>query len=264
LPLQKVALLVGLAELGRPGGGTWLGEGIISKVEQKLGVRFHPSFSKTIPKGHTAGFESLRIARDLLQKPEILGCLVCAVDSYINASALFWLEQNWRLKREGHTDGVIPGEAAAAVFVQQQVPSKNGPKVEVVGLGFDQEKASVLTEEPLLARGLAEACRQALTEVGWGFHDLDFRISDVGGENYGFRELTLVEGRLARIVRSQPQPLWHAADSIGDTGAAAGVVQLVSAAAAWTKAYAPGAHAGCFTSAVPGDRAVTLLRCSEI
>ena len=80
------------------------------------------------------------------------------------------------------------------------------------------------------------------------------------GENYGFRELILAEGRLVRIVRSQPQPLWHAADSIGDTGAAAGVVQLIRAAAAWTKGYAPGARAGCFTSAVPGDRAVAVLR----
>ena len=81
------------------------------------------------------------------------------------------------------------------------------------------------------------------------------------GEDYGFREHTLAEGRLARVVRSESQPLWHAADSIGDTGAAAGVVQLVMAAASWTHGYAPGERAACFASAVPGERAVALLRC---
>jgi 3-oxoacyl-[acyl-carrier-protein] synthase I len=264
LHFEEVPLLVGLAEPGRPGAAGWSAERTISQVEEKFRVKFHPSLSKVIPKGHTAGFEGLRIARDLLQTTEVPGCLLCGVDSYINAGSLFWLDQNWRLKREGHTDGVIPGEAAAAVLVQRQVPSNRDPKAEVVGLGFSQEKASVLAEEPLLGRGLADACRQALGEAGWGFHELDVRISDVTGENYGFRELALVEGRLARVVRSQPQPLWHAADSIGDTGAAAGVVQLVRATASWSKAYAPGAHAGCFTSAVPGDRAVALLRCREV
>ena len=262
-PFHEVPLLVGLAEPGRPGGGAWLAERIISQVEEKLGTKFHSSFSMVISEGHTAGLEGLRIARDLLQTTNVSGCLVCGVDSYINASSLFWLDRSWRLKRKGHTDGVIPGEAAAAVLVQRHIPSRLEPRVEVVGLGFGQERASVLAEEPLLARGLADACRQALAEAGWGFHELDFRISDVSGENYGFRELALVEGRLARVVRSLPQPLWHAADSIGDTGAAAGVVQMVRAKTAWAKAYAPGARAGCFTSAVPGNRAVALLRSAE-
>ena len=261
LPLQKVPLLVGVAEPGRPGGvGDSSAQSILVQVQEKLGSKFHPSLSRVIPKGHTAGFEGLRMARDLLQAHDVPGCLVCGVDSYINASSLCWLDQHWRLKRENHMNGVIPGEAAAAVYVQRQAPSKTKTKVEVVGLGFGQEKASILTQEPLQGRGLADAARQALAEVGWGFHELDFRLSDVTGENYGFRELTLAEGRLMRIVRSQPQPLWHAADSIGDTGAAAGVVQLIRAAAAWTNGYAPGARAGCFTSAVPEDRAVVLLQ----
>lgn len=259
-PLEKVPLLVGLAEPGRPGGGGELAKCIIAQVQKRLGVEFHPRLSQTIAKGHTAGFEGLRMARELLQAPDVPGCLVCGVDSYINASSLFWLDQNWRLKREGHTDGVIPGEAAAAIYVQRQAPQKTEAAIEVVGLGFSLEKATVISEEPLLALGLANAGRQALAEAGYGFHQLDFRLSDVTGENYGFREHALMEGRLARVVRKEPQPLWHAADSIGDTGAAAGVVQLVKATAAWAKDYTPGTRAACFASAVSGDRAVALLQ----
>ena len=132
--------------------------------------------------------------------------------------------------------------------------------VQVAGLGFGQESATVLSEQPLQGRGLAAAARQALTESGLGFHELDFRISDVTGENYGFREHVLAEAKLARVVRKSPQPLWHPSENIGDSGAAAGVLQLVLAKAAWSRSYAPGPCAACFTSSVSGRRAVAVLR----
>jgi 3-oxoacyl-[acyl-carrier-protein] synthase-1 len=260
LPWDQVPLLVGLAEPERPGSVGASASEIIPHVEAKLGQRFHASLSRVIPKGHTAGIEALRIARDLIQGSERAYCLVCGVDSYINASSLFWLDQNWRLKRERHTDGVIPGEAAAAVLVQRDAPMQAQVKVEVAGLGFGHEEAGLLSERPLMAIGMSTAVRQALAEASCGLHEISFRISDVTGEEYGFREMALMEGRVSRVVRKKCQPLWHAADSIGDTGAAAGVVGLVTAAAAWSKGYAPGSRAGCFTAAFRGDRAVALLR----
>ena len=258
--LENVPLLVGLAEPGRPGGSAELAETIIPDVEEVLGVRFHPGYSRAIPKGHSSGFECLAIARSIIQAGEAPGCLVCGVDSLLNASTLHWLDRHWRLKREDNLDGLIPGEAAAVVFVEGRAPADRRTGTRIVGLGFGREPVSIMTDEPLLGLGLAEAGREALAEAGWGFHQLDFRISDANGESYGFREQALVEARLARVVRSEAQPHWHMADSIGDTGAAAGIVQLVAAAAAWGGAYAPGERAACFSSAVPGDRAVALLQ----
>jgi 3-oxoacyl-[acyl-carrier-protein] synthase I len=254
---RRVPLLVGLAEVNRPGGADDLTATVVSEVQQLLGIKFHPKLSIALPQGHVAGFAGLRLARDLDRSGSASMSLVCGVDSYLNGAALDWLEEKLRLKTPDNTDGVIPGEAAAAVLVESQSTTD---AAQVVGLGFGLEKASVLTEEPLLGLGLADAGRKALAEAGWGFHEIDFRLSDVTGENYGFREHTLAHARLMRVVRLEDHPLWHPADSIGDTGAAAGVVQLVMAAAAWGKAYAPGARAACFTSAVPGERAVALLR----
>lgn len=259
-PMERVPLLVGLAEPDRPGGGIKLSESVLSQVQEKLGIRFHPRLSRAIHKGHTAGFEALRAAGEILQETDVPGCLVCGVDSYLNASSLYWLDQNWRLKRENNTDGVIPGEAAAVVSVQRQVFSPANAKAEIVGLGFGYETAQVLSEQPLLGLGLAAAARDALAQARWGFHELDIRLSDVTGENYGFRELSLTKARLAQVVRSESQPLWHPAESIGDTGAAAGVVQLAMATAAWSRNYAPGPRAACFTSSVMGERAVVALR----
>jgi 3-oxoacyl-[acyl-carrier-protein] synthase I len=265
LRLDKVPLLVGLAEPGRPAGGAQMVKTIVPQVQEKLGLKFHPGLSRAIPEGRAAGFEVLRVAREILSHdPEVPGCLVCGVDSYINASSLLWLEHQWRLKREDHSNGVIPGEAAAAVLVHRHPDPVSGSQVSLAGLGFGNERATVLSEEPLLGLGLTEAARAALHEAGIQMHEIAFRISDVTGESYGFKEQALVIGRLLRVHREEGYPIWHCAENIGDTGAAAGVVGLVTALYAFRKGYAPGRIALCFASSDWGKRAVAVLACNSV
>lgn len=258
-PLEKIPLLVGLAEPERPGVGGELADSIIQGVESVLGVQFHPQLSRVISHGHTSGFEGLRVARELFQNPGVPACIICGVDSYINARSLLWLELHDRLKTTDNSDGVIPGEAAAAVLLQPQTMSKAQSMVKVIGLGFADEKAGIISEEPLLGLGLAKAARAALAEARIQMHDIDFRLSDVTGESYGFKEQALAVARLMRVHREK-FPVWHCADSIGDTGAAAGICQLVVAFHAFLKDYAPGDRVMCHTSAVYGDRAVAVLQ----
>lgn len=257
-PWHKIPLLVGLAEPGRPGDPR-LGNEMISRVQEKLKPTFHPRFSQAIAAGHTAGMEGLRIARELLQDPNVPGCLICGVDSYINGSALWWLGQHNRLKTGENSNGVIPGEAAAAVYVQRRPPSPGEARVQVIGCGFAHENVTVLSEEPLLGLGLTAAARHAFAEARLQMHEIDFRLSDVTGESYGFKEQALALARLMRVHREE-LPIWHCAQSIGDCGAAAGVCELAFARESFLKDYAPGNVAACYTSAVPGGRAVAVLR----
>ncbi len=257
LDTLRTPLLVGLAEPDRPGGGAHMADSIIKAVEEKLGVRFHPQYSKAICKGHTAGFECLQIARELLtQGSEVTGCLVCGGDSYINARSLLWLDQHWRLKREDHSDGVIPGEGAGAVYCQSE-NSNSLARVEILGLGFGVEEANVFSDYPLQGEGLTNATQTALAEANLGLHDVDCRISDVTGESYGFREQSLMLTRVQRVKRNE-SPLWHCADTIGDIGAAAGLSQFSLALDAVQLGYAIGRRTACFTSASAGDRAVAI------
>lgn len=256
--LEKIPLLVGLAEPDRPGGGAKLADRIIREIEYQLAKRFHPQYSRAFPKGHVAGFEALQVARELLQQDSsIPACLVCGVDSYINASSLLWLDQHDRLKTEENSDGVIPGEAAATVIIQRQPTAK--ASIKVMGLGFGYEQVNILSAEPLLGLGLTEAARKALAEAGIQIHETDFRLSDVTGESYGFKEQALMVARLLRVHQEEGYPIWHGAEYVGDLGASAGVSQLVIAFQAFLKGYAPGKRAiGC-TSAVTGERAVVIL-----
>lgn len=263
IPLENIPLLVGLPETDRPGVNKAIADRIIDQVQEKLQVQFHPELSCTISNGHTAGFQALQIARELIKARKVSACLICGVDSYINARSLLWLDHFQRLKTEENSDGVIPGEAAAAVLIERQKTSGQNVWFNIVGLGFGKEKASVLSDEPLLGLGLSEAARSALVEAKLSFHEMDWRFSDMTGEQYAFKEMPLVEGRLVRVVRKESQPLWHCFDSIGDIGAASGVAQLVVADQAFRKEYAPGDRAICFCSSVQGDRAAAVLQRSS-
>jgi 3-oxoacyl-[acyl-carrier-protein] synthase-1 len=255
---EQVPLLVGLAEQGRPGGGAELADSVVKRAQEALGVRFHPQHSRALAAGNTAGFELLRVARQLLEAGAAATCLVCGVDSLVNAVTLLSLDRDFRLKTAANRDGVIPGEAAAAVVLQKAPDA--GAVAEMIGLGFAKEPAPILSEGPLLGLGLAEAARAALAEAKLGLHEIEWRSSDVSGELYGFKELQLVTARVMRVVRHEDQPLWHWAEAIGDSGAAAGVAQLVLADAAFRKGYAPGDRMIGFTCSAPGDRAAAVLR----
>jgi 3-oxoacyl-[acyl-carrier-protein] synthase-1 len=257
IPTERIPLLVGLSEMGRPGGCS-RPEAILGAVEGRLGTRFHPKWSRVISQGHVAGFAALQAARGLLREAGASACLIAAADSYLNARSLRWLERDRRLKAPDNPDGVIPGEAAAAVLVRARPSESAEAAVSVTGIGLAHEEATVLTDQPLLGIGLARAARGALEDAGLAIHEIDFRLSDVTGESYGFKEQALALVRLLR-VRKEEFPLWHCADTIGDTGAAAGLCHLVVAAAAFRKGYAPGRRALCFASSVPGERGAAVV-----
>jgi 3-oxoacyl-[acyl-carrier-protein] synthase-1 len=259
LRTEQVPLLAGLAEPDRPGGPAGRAAAIIPEVETRLGRKFHRRLSEPLARGHTAVFASFQRARELLLRGDIPACLVAGVDSYLNAISLDWLHQAQRLKTEGNSNGVIPGEAAAAVLLQRRPPAPPMAPVAVLGLGFAVEKVHVLSEEPFLGLGLAEAARAALAEARLGLHEIHFRLSDVTGESYGFKEQALL---LPRVMRERVAefPIWHCADSIGDVGAAVGACLLVHAFQAFSKGYAPGDRAVGCTSSVPGERAVAIFQ----
>jgi 3-oxoacyl-[acyl-carrier-protein] synthase-1 len=254
---DRVPLIVGLAEPGRPGGGAGLAESIVEAVGERLDVRFQTRSSRVFASGHTAGFDGLRAARRVVREGTVSACLVCGVDSFLDPATLLWLDRHYRLKTPANRDGVIPGEAAAAVLLE--LKAGTGAASEVAGLGFGMEPAPILSQEPLLGRGLADAARAALAEANVGWHEVDVRLSDVTGELYGFKELALAEARLARVVRREEQPLWHWADAIGDSGSAAGLAQLVLADYAFRKGDTIQC-ALCLASSIPGQRAAVVLR----
>ena len=77
--------------------------------------------------------------------------------------------------------------------------------------------------------------------------------------SYAFEELVLAQMRNMRQTRPE-QPVWHAADCIGDTGAAAGLIQFAWAEQAFRRGYAPGELAALHGSSMAsGGRAAAIV-----
>lgn len=230
-------------------------EAFLSKgLSAKLGIPIHPEQVARIEgSGAYAGLAALNAARASVQRGR--PAVVAAADSLVSAQVLLRLSRANRLLVEENSDGVIPGEAAVAVWLTDR---SQGALGRVRSLGFGKEPARLDNDVPLLADGLVGAARQALAEAGMTLNDVDFRVSDAAGESFFFKEQSLAVSRLLR-QRKQELPLWLPAEPLGDTGKAATLCGLVWAMAGWARGYAPGGRVMGFAGNDAGQRAVTLL-----
>jgi 3-oxoacyl-[acyl-carrier-protein] synthase I len=252
----KIALLLCLSELDRPGRFAGLDATLLSDVQQHRGVRFHAA-SKVITGGRVGGVHAVVEARQLLDEG-CAACIVAGADTFLVAGTLDAYERKDRLLTSVNSNGFIPGEAGAAVLLgdAQKFPDA---KLFCLGVGYGHEQATIESEEPLRADGLAEAFRAAIADAGCTFDDVDYRLTDINGEQYMFKESALAIARTIRKVKPEFD-LWHPADCIGAVGAAIVPCVVAVARAAAGKEYAPGPGVLCHFSNDDGARAAVVLR----
>src|SRR5262245_10273041 len=161
-----------------------------------------------------------------------------------------------RLLREDNSNGFMPGEGAGALLVGD---SSGQAELLCTGIGFGLEGAHIDSEEPLRAEGLTVAIRSALTEAGRTMRDFDFRITDISGEQYYFKEAALA---LARTLHEPKEEfdIWHPAECTGEAGALAGAAIIGLADAACRKGFTKGRNIVAHMSNDGGPRAAVLLQ----
>jgi 3-oxoacyl-[acyl-carrier-protein] synthase-1 len=258
---ETIALLLCIAEEDRPGRLQGLDAQLFEQIQNELGVRFHPS-SEVIARGRVGGAVAVRIARRLITQEHLPLCLIAGVDSLLVAPTLAAFEAKFRLLTSSNSNGFIPGEAAAAILVGPPDRAIH-PKFFCLGIGSGQENATIDSEHPLRGDGLVRAISSAFADAQRGFEDIDYRLTDANGEQYWFKEAALAMTRILR-VRKEHLYLWHVADSIGETGAAAAPAALGVALAAARNDYAPGPAVLCHFGNDQGERVAMVLGPGEM
>jgi 3-oxoacyl-[acyl-carrier-protein] synthase-1 len=214
-------------------------------LQDELGAEFHEQ-SCVIAKGHVAVAVALKRAREILQERHVKQVLIAATDSLLIEPTLDHYEENERLLTSQNSNGFIPGEAGAALVVEP-VHAKPEPQLICHGLGYGVEKAHVDSEEPLRADGLTAAIKESLRDAGRDESILQFKITDISGEQYYFKEAGLAFSRIDRTKREEFD-IWHPAESVGAVGAAIGCVMIAVLKAACENGYSRGnqilAHLG--------------------
>lgn len=260
---SRLPIVIGIPRSERPGRPAKLETDLLGALESHGRWSFDRERSYTVAGGNTAGMHGLRRARSILADTDAPAVLVACVDSYLNRKALDHLEVEMRLKTEDNPDGVIPGEAAAAILVTRSRDRQASPPLlEIAGLGFGHEEGERPGSTPNTGRGLAAAVKGCLTEAGVTTAATHFRIGDVAGERRRFSEASYASSRTVRESHAD-YPLWLPAESFGDIGAASGAALLIIAAMAFTKGYAPGPGALCQTASTSGERAAAYVAASN-
>jgi 3-oxoacyl-[acyl-carrier-protein] synthase-1 len=254
--IGKIPVLINLDSLDRPDYSEELPDLLSAELSDILGKDF-PKTMAIYPNGKTGFFHSLLKVRELIKKPDVKGCIIASGDSLLNAQALSWLENNDRLKKEDNSDGVIPGEAAAALWIGRAYRHRKA-MMYIGGIALANEEADIQKDEPNLAIGLAEAMKKALAETGAAIHEIDFRIGGMTGERLEFMEASTALARIQRIHK-EDFDLFVPAEYLGDVGAALPACMMVTASIGFTKGYAPGSSAILFSSSRSKERAACVI-----
>jgi 3-oxoacyl-[acyl-carrier-protein] synthase-1 len=256
---KEIPLLLCLSENDRPGRPTDLDREMIPRLEAELKTKFHGD-SGIVAFGRIGIAHALKRAESLIYDRKIPQCILAGVDSHLVGASLGDFDAKGRVLTSVNSDGFVPGEGAAAVLVGASGSSKSG-ELKCRGIAFASEEATIESELPLRAEGLVQAVRGALADAGATTDDFDYRIADVSGPQYHFREAALAIGRVIRKVKPVLE-FWHPADCIGEVGAAIGPCMLAVALEAARKKYAPGPGLLCHLGNDDGRRAALLLRWS--
>lgn len=220
---ERTPLVLCLPEKSRPGRVIDDDNAFVARLEDELGVKFAPT-SRILTHGRVAAAVAVRDAARLLGSGEARHVIVAGTDSLLGAPALAALETERRLLTSVYSDGLIPGEAGAALVVERRGMAAAGTLL-CEGLGFAVEPAPIGSDQPLRADGLTVAIKTALADAGREMHDMDYRIADATGEQYYFKEAALALSRTLR-QRKETFDILHPTDCVGETGAAHGLVML--------------------------------------
>lgn len=193
--------------------------------------------TRAIAHGRPSGFVALGTARKMIDRGDAQNVLIVGVDSYLSTRAVAHYLSDERLLVDGNANGFIPGEAAGAVLCTKQGKGS----LSLTGLGLTREKASIYNADdlPLRGDGMTDAYAHAFKEGGIDMAELGYRISDLIGEQYWFKQTALASLRLLR-GRHDFQDLWSPAESLGNVGAAVVPIMVGMAFTAAQKGYAAG------------------------
>jgi 3-oxoacyl-[acyl-carrier-protein] synthase-1 len=237
-----MSLILCLAETTRPGQVVRNVDRFAARVLEFSGLSERTRM-QVVSHGRPSGFIALERARRMFARDEARHVLIIGVDSMLNGPAIAHFLRENRLLTGDNANGFLPGEAAAAILCAPGKPTH----FALTGLGLTREEAYIYNRKaedgfdlPLRGDGMTQAYRDALEMSGLqDFGRIDFRITDLAGEAFFFKQSALAMQRMMRLHRD-PQPIWTPGDCLGNIGAAFVPLMVGWGLESFEKGYADG------------------------
>jgi 3-oxoacyl-[acyl-carrier-protein] synthase-1 len=260
--LRSASLFLAVPPATRGGVDSRIPQLLGRRIAQSVGAPHLEARTYTYAEGHAAGARALQDALAQVAAGAIELGIVCGVDSLVERETLEFLLAKRRLKTADQVDGLVPGEAGACLLLERASRARaRGARAlaSIEAASTATETVTVWSDEPSPATGLSEAIRGTLDQLTDRGQTARVIVCDLNGESYRAREFG---NAAARVLSTIPGPLavWHPADCIGDTGAAAFAVSACVAARALANGYAKGDTVLLFGSSDDGLRGSAALR----
>lgn len=238
----RTALLLVGPEATRAGITVEKLQACFNACQAAVGHAFHAT-SRITQSGNPGLAQALAYARTLLWEGQVDGVLVAGVDCLLNTADVNDALHGNRLLTSQNSDGFIPGEAAACVYLQRAdaaSPWRGQPVLRVAGIADASEEHTLEDDLPARGLALAAAIEQALRQAAVAAHDIHVRYADVTAESYFYEEASYAWIRLLRERQPAGHKFTTLVGRVGHVGAAMGPLTLVVALDAARKRWAPG------------------------
>ncbi|WP_146591006.1 3-oxoacyl-ACP synthase [Puniceibacterium confluentis] len=236
LAQSDLQIVLCLAETKRPGRPVRNAQRFGARVLEFAGLAAQTKLH-VVTHGRPSGIVALERVRRMFARGESEHALILGVDSLLTGPAVAQYLLDQRLLTLANANGFIPGEAAAAILCSAGPPTH----FALTGMGLAREEAYLYNpeEKPLRGDGMTQAYRDALEMAGIEGRDVEYRVSDICGEAYYFKQTALAQQRTTRL-RPEIQEIWSPGESVGNVGAAFVPLMVGWALTAFERGYGPG------------------------
>lgn len=261
--VHRTALLVALPAPD-PVVATWrLGETFAKELCRRTGVSGWVTV-ELIEKGPAGVLTAVEKARALLAGSRAEFCVVMAADTLISADRLTYLDERWRLRSLRSPDGLLPGEASAALLLESRRTAgrRKAHMFSLLGrVETAHEPVTIEADRWSTGSGLYRAMKPLLEGADGAVGR--YMLCNLNGEAYRAHEWGLVQVRLARDL---PPIAWlfHPAEAIGDAGAGLAGVLVACACMSFNHGYAPAHAALVWVGSDDGSRAAMVIRAPSL
>ncbi len=219
---------------------------VVQKIRNELqqaGFSVEPSF---VAEGNAIGVVAIQKAAELLLRGTAEVVAVLGVDSHLSPEHLEAIDYAGRLHSVNNSWGFTPGEGAGAVFLTAgRILQRHHlvPLAQLAAVATGSESKLLGTKTVCIGEGLTQAFRGALSESDKVHHS----YCDLNGETYRADEFGFAVCR-NREGFGNAGSFTAAAECWGDVGAASAPLQITLATSAWSRGYANGPTALCWSS----------------
>jgi 3-oxoacyl-[acyl-carrier-protein] synthase-1 len=230
----------------------------IQSICKNLNIRINETHQQFFFLGNVGVLTAAEKAAEIIGKKEVKRVIILAVDSLVGKADLEYFAQNNRLKTLNSPIGLIPGEAGAAILLEDETSAckRNAPilgYIDAINTGI--EKNNLTSEQKNHGDGLSNVLNKTLD----GRDRISCIYGDLNGENWRAHEYGSALVKLTGKYNTENIKSYFPAECFGDTGAASGAISVCAAIQSFNRNYASNDEAVVFSSSETGDVASALL-----